>query len=76
MNVQNIEKELMELDIKSRAKLASKLLKSLENLSESEIENLWVEEALLRDEELNKGLSKSKSADKVFRDARASLKRN
>ena len=76
MNVQNIEKELMELDIKSRAILASKLLNSLENLSECEIEKLWAEEALFRDDELNRGLSKSKSSDKVFKDARARLKRD
>lgn len=45
MTVQNIEKELLGLDLKSRAKLASKLLQSLDDLSESEIEKLWVEEA-------------------------------
>ena len=39
MIVKNIEKELMGLDIKSRAKPASKLLKSLEDLSEPEIKN-------------------------------------
>jgi hypothetical protein len=41
MAVDKVEKQLMELDINSRAKLASKLLKSLEELSEDEIEKLW-----------------------------------
>ena len=40
MDVQNIEKQIMELDINSREKLASKFLQSLEELSESEIEKL------------------------------------
>jgi hypothetical protein len=64
----------MRLDVNSRAKLASKLLTSLEDLSEDEIEKLWAEEALRRDEELNKGKVKLIDADVVFKSARARLK--
>ena len=74
MAVQNIEKKLMRLDINSRAKLASKLLTSLEDLSEDEIEKLWAEEALRRDEELNKGKAKLIDADVVFKSARTRFK--
>ena len=74
MAVDKVEKQLMELDINSRAKLASKLLKSLEELSEDEIEKLWAEEAFRRDEELTKGKAKSINADVVFKNARSRLK--
>ena len=74
MAVQNIEKKLMRLDVNSRAKLASKLLTSLEDLSEDEIEKLWAEEALRRNEELNKGKTKLIDADVVFKSARARFK--
>ena len=50
MTVQNIEKQLMKLDANSRAKLASRLLSSLDNLSEDENEKLWAQEALRRHE--------------------------
>jgi len=71
---QNIEKKLMKLDVNSRAKLASKLLTSLEDLSEDEIEKLWAEEAFRRDEELNKGKAKLIDANIVFKSARARFK--
>jgi hypothetical protein len=71
---QNIEKKLMKLDVNSRAKLASKLLTSLEDLSEDEIEKLWAEEAFRRDEELNKGKAKLIDAGIVFKSARARFK--
>jgi hypothetical protein len=74
MTVQSIEKKLLKLDANSRAKIANKLLSSLEELSPMEIEKLWAEEALRRDEELTKGKSKSISAVQVFKNARTRFK--
>ncbi len=74
MTVQNLEKELMGLDARSRAKLASKLISSLEKLSDVEIEKLWIEEVSRREKELNKGKAKLKSADIVFKNAHARIK--
>lgn len=74
MAAQNIEKRLMKLDVKFRAKLASKLLLSLEELSEAEIEKLWAEEALRRDEDLSRGKAKSSPSEIVFKNARVRLK--
>ena len=71
MTVKNIEKKVLELNAKSRAKLANKLLSSLEDLSETEIEKLWVEESLRRNEELSKGKVKLRPSDEVFKNARA-----
>jgi len=74
MTVQHIEKQALKLDVNSRARLASALLSSLDDLSESENEKLWAEESLLRHEEMIKGKAKSKPADLVFKNARARLK--
>ena len=47
---------------------------SLEALSESEIEKLWLEEAVRRDAELDSGAARSIPADEVFAAARARLR--
>jgi len=44
---------------------------SLDDLSESEVERLWLEEAIRRDEEMDTGKVKLRNAEDVFRDARA-----
>jgi len=74
MTVKNIEKKVLELNAKSRAKLANKLLSSLEDLSESEIEKLWAEESLRRNEEINRGKVKLRPAEEVFNAARKLFK--
>ncbi len=74
MAVKNIEKEVLELNVKSRAKLANKLLSSLEDLSEIEIEKLWAEESLRRNEEISKGKVKLRPAEEVFNYARKRFK--
>jgi hypothetical protein len=74
MTIKNIEKKILELNTKSRAKLANKLLSSLEDLTVAEIEKLWVEEALRRNDEISKGNVKLRSAEEVFNAARKRLK--
>jgi hypothetical protein len=69
MTVQQIEKQVLKLDANSRAKLASKLLSSLDELSDAENENLWGEEAVRRHNELSRGKAKSRSAEVVFKNA-------
>jgi len=74
MTVQNIERQLMKLDSRTRAKLASRLLVSLDELSDEENEQLWAQESLRRHKELIKGKATSRPANIVFREARARLK--
>jgi hypothetical protein len=74
MTVQQIEKQVLKLDANSRAKLASKLLSSLDELSDIENEILWAEEAVRRHNDLLSGKAKSRSAEVVFRNARTRLK--
>jgi hypothetical protein len=73
MTARQIEKQLLKLDVRSRAKLAEKLLSSLDELSDAENERLWAEEARRRHEELANGKGKSRPAHEVFRIARARL---
>lgn len=74
MSIKELEAEAMKLDPKSRARLAGKLLESLENLSEEENVRLWAEEAQRRDGEMDAHPDSSASAKDVFREVRAKLK--
>ena len=53
MSLKELEAEAMKLDPNARARLAGKLLESLENLSEEENTRLWAEEAQRRDAEMD-----------------------
>lgn len=72
MNHKEIENEALKLDPNLRARLAEKLLQSLELLTDAENERLWAEEALRRHEEMETGAS-ARSGEDVFRDAKARL---
>ena len=70
MTVEQIEAELMKLDNKSRAKLAEKLLLSIEELSDDEHERLWALEAMKRHDELVEGREHGHPANEVLRNVR------
>jgi hypothetical protein len=74
MSVDEIEAEALRLDPKARARLAGKLLESLEDLSEEENEQLWAEEAERRDIEMNGRPESGHPVEDVLRDARNALK--
>ena len=71
MTTNEVEAAALELDAGARARLAEKLLRSLEDLSAEEIDRLWIEEAVRRDAEFNSGTARDRDADDVFRDALA-----
>jgi hypothetical protein len=48
MNARLIEKEALALPIDKRARLAQRLLESLDDVSEAEAERLWAQEAMRR----------------------------
>ena len=74
MTAIEIEKQLLKLDVRSRAKVAQMLLRSLDELSEAENDLLWAQEALRRHEEVLKSNAKLRPTDKVIQKARARLK--
>jgi hypothetical protein len=71
MSLDELKAEAMKLSPDARAQLAHALLLSLDELSEAEIEKLWLEEAIRRDEEIDTGKVKLRDAEEVFQEARA-----
>lgn len=69
--IEEIEAELLQLDLASRATLAKSLLDSLETLSEEEYDRLWAEEAEARYADFKAGRTKAVDGDEVFARARA-----
>ena len=73
MMLKDLETEALKLNPTARARLAKKLLNSLEVLSEAEVERLWVEEAERRNEQMERGVVEERRAEDVIRDARSRL---
>jgi hypothetical protein len=74
MSIEELKDEALRLNKENRAYIARELLASLDDMSESEIEELWLLEAVRRDEELDNGTARSYPADEVFARARARRK--
>jgi hypothetical protein len=73
MRIEDIEAEALRLDPKGRARLAGRLLESLEELSPEENTQIRAEEAERRASALDEGTLSSRPANDVFRDTRARL---
>lgn len=74
MSLDELKKEALKLTPEARAQLARALLASLEDLSVAEIERLWVDEAVRRDEEIEAGKVSLRSKTEVLKDARSRLR--
>ena len=74
MDPKTVEHEALRLSPEDRAKLAQKLLLSLDTLSEEEAEQAWLIEADRRARELDRGEVQPISADDVRRKARGLLR--
>ena len=74
MNVEELKAKALRLAPQDRAKLAHALLESLEDLSETEIESLWIDEALRRDKEFDSGSVPLRRADDVLKEAKSRLR--
>ena len=71
MTVDEPMREVLALDAKARASMARELLKSLQSLSEAEIEQLWIEESQRRSAEIDAGTAVTVSAEEALARARA-----
>jgi putative addiction module component (TIGR02574 family) len=69
-----VQQEALRLPPEERAKLAQKLLLSLEALSEEELAQAWLVEANRRARELDRGKLQPVPAEEVRRKARALLR--
>jgi putative addiction module component (TIGR02574 family) len=74
MDFKTIESEALHLSPEDRAKLAQRLLLSLDSLSDIEIEESWLVEAQLRAQEIDRGEVQAIPAEEVRRKARALLR--
>jgi hypothetical protein len=74
MTHEELEAAALRLDPQARARLAGRLIESLENLSPDENARIWIEEAARRDAELDADPGTGREAADVLRDARARLK--
>jgi putative addiction module component (TIGR02574 family) len=72
--LKNIEDNALKLSPRSRARLAERLIKSLEEVAEPEAEREWLVEIERRSVELKSGKVKGVPASKVFKKARAALR--
>jgi putative addiction module component (TIGR02574 family) len=73
MSLQDLEKAALNLSLEERARLAHRLLHSLDELSDEENEKLWLQVAERRVQELRSGKVKGISTEEVLNDVRAKL---
>ena len=70
---EQLEAEIMKLDLDARARLAEKLILSLDAPSDEENLRLWVAEAERRLRDLREGKANEILAEEVFRLARQAI---
>ena len=73
MSIDEVEAAALRLEPRARARLAGRLLESLDELSPDENARLWAEEAQRRADAQEAGSLSSRSAEDVFRDAQARI---
>lgn len=69
-----LEYKALKLPARESARLAERLISSLDDQTDPDADELWVEEAERRLEELRSGIVKSRPAESVFRKARSTLR--
>lgn len=65
MSFDTIAKEALDLPVQERARLAQRLLESLDDVGEAEAEHLWLDVAARRAEEIDRGAVQLVSAEEL-----------
>ena len=73
MTIRALERELLELPPRSRVRLAEKIIESVDDYADPEIESAWTGEIERRVVEIESGESKGVPAAEVMRKARRAL---
>jgi Putative addiction module component len=73
MTIDELEAAALRLEPQARARLAERLLDSLEDLSDEENARLWAEDAERRSAAWDADAASGKPADAVFRDVKSRL---
>lgn len=71
MKPTELENEVLKQDPPTRARLAEVLLRSLDDLSEDEVETMWLDEAERRERAWDAGEVEGIPAEQVMRELRA-----
>ncbi len=74
MTIDELKREALQLDPSTRASLARDLLESLDELTETEIEQLWLEEAERRHQQIVSGAVETVSMEEALSKARDALR--
>ena len=74
MTADEIVKESLKQDVRTRARIAHVLLDSLDSLSAEENARLWAEEAQRRDDEVEAAAAPERPFGEVVREVRERLK--
>ncbi len=72
--VRKIEAEVLKLPARQRARIAERIISSLDDKADPDHERLWLEEAERRLDELLSGKTKGIPADRVFKRALSALR--
>jgi putative addiction module component (TIGR02574 family) len=75
LTVEQLANEAMQLPAASRAELAERLVESLDTAELTEIDKLWIAEAIRRRDEVRQGLVKTIPGDEALAQVRRSLGR-
>jgi hypothetical protein len=73
LSLEELEDQALKLNLAARAALAEKLLRSLDELTEAEYEQLWLAEAKRRHEQLLRGEVQARDGEEVLQRAAAEL---
>jgi len=71
MRIDHLKTEVLRLEPKKRAYLAREILASIEDITDKEIGQLWVDEAVRRDKNLDRGIDAAHPAEEVIARIRA-----
>ncbi len=74
MNAKTVEEKALELPVQERARLAERLLESLDDMPERDVEALWLEVAELRAKEIDDGSVKLVTPEELDQRVKARLK--
>ena len=71
MNQADLIEEALRPGVRERARMAGRLLEGLDDLSEGELENLWLDEAQRRDAAVHGGMLSSVPAPQIIAELKA-----
>lgn len=70
-NLDEIASAALQLNLESRADLTMRLLDSLDELSPEEAQQLWIQEAIRRNRQIDEGLVETFAVEDVIAELRA-----